>query len=1230
MLQIKRLEIQGFKSFADRTELRFRGIGFTSVVGPNGCGKSNLADAISWVLGEQSAKSLRGSRMEDVIFAGTRDRKPVGMSSVTMTLVDPNPPSLIAVDTGEHENGHANGHVNGHNKPRELTITRRLYRSGESEYLVNGKVARLRDIQDLFMGTGLGPESYAIIEQGRITQILSTKPQERRGVIEEAAGVSKFKTRRRLAEAKLEGAKQNLSRVFDILEEVSRQVNSLKRQAAKAKRYEELKTEMLGHLRRALAGRYQVREREAAKTALDLGEANRNFQRLSGEVAEKERLQTDLQEQCFGLEHELTEKRRGLAEFRVEAERAKGRLESQSSQVGAIERRLAQGEAESQDIEARLKVLEGEFQSHADTLGDLNRQSDDARRRLAGKSEERDQRAAELRQREQGLESGRQQVIRMLGETSTLKNQLAQVGEYLAGLERESARAAREEEHATADLDCIQKHKADISEKIAARQVELTSIVSQRRAVDEELQMRRSRAGETRRTLEQLRSELSRIKARRDSTQEILSHRSYTTDSVKRLFTAIEKGKAEQLQPLGVLADFLEVDSGWEKATEEFLHEELEYVVVRDWREAHTGVDLMRGDLDGRATFLVHPEPDGTLASTPSQEPVIGPETGILGRLSSQLRLTNGLTKAPAQLIPRLARCFLVQDRESAQRLALDYPDLYFLLPDGVSYHGHAVSGGKKTGAGPLALKRELRELTAAASEKQAHSDKAAKSLADLEQEIALLTEDLERLRGAQQMQEKDALALDHEQRKLSEELNRTNQRLSVVRLELQRVTTDGEKAKQRQAAMEEKLETAEVARSQQEQSLEAVRQQVAELQQLNTHLAEEHAALRAELAGLEERRRAEQTARARLDNQIRERVTRRQDIGTEMQRLGVERARLLADNLEIGARLAELAGSITGLEEQVRVLQEQELQARGSLAHAEEALRGLRTALSGAQESRSHLEVQLVKVQSELQYLEETCRKELNCALAELAQGTESIPEETELVEIEGKYQEVRARIDNLGPVNPQALEEYHESQQRYDFLNTQRQDLLDSIRDTEKAIQEIDVESRKRFQDAFEAINANFKNMFKVLFNGGVGEMRMTDPENNMESGIDIMASPPGKKLQNVLLLSGGERSLTAMALLLAIFKYQPSPFCVLDEVDAALDEANTARLVKLLKEMSQQTQFIIITHAKRTMEASESMYGVTMQEPGVSKIVSVKFQHAPPMPPPSPQYAMAAGAD
>jgi chromosome segregation protein len=1227
LLKLKRVEIQGFKSFFDKTEMRFNGAGIAAIVGPNGCGKSNLSDAISWVLGEQSAKTLRGTRMEDVIFAGTRDRKPLGLASVTMTLVDP----ALHAESHAHSthapteasNGHVNGshqgngHTNGHHHAEgkhngEITITRRLFRSGESEYLIDGKLARLRDIQDLFMGTGLGPESYAIIEQGRIGQILSNKPQDRRAIIEEAAGITKFKTRKRLAEAKLEGAKQNLTRVFDILEEVSRQVNSLKRQASKAKRYEELKTEMMAQLRKSLTARYLMLEREAAKTALDLSAAASEFQNLSDQVAQKEAEHGQLQQQCYRTESELRDARKQLGDLQLEQERTRGRLDYQAKEIAAIEQRLAQGESEAQQLEQRQAHHQAELETHLLALGEIEAQTESARERLAAKTEERERLQKALQERTQTLETGRQRVLKLLGEASTLKNQLAQIDEYLVSIDRDRNRSQREEEGSANDLARLDAEKARLSEKMAARQLELESIADRRKTAEDELSVRKSKAAETRQALDQLKTEASRMKARKDSLEEVLSHRAYTTETVKRLFTAVGRGETQDFRPTGVLADFIEVDPAYEKATEEFLHEELEYVVVENWAVAERGVDIMRSDLDGRATFLVHPEP----GDSGCIEDQFARQEGILGRLSDHLRFTNGLSRAPAHLLPRLSHCYLAADRAAAQRLSIRYPDAFFLLPDGVSYHGHAVSGGKKTGGGPLALKRELRELQGQVAAKHQAVDEAAASLESLEREIALYTEDLERLRSLQQSQEKEALALDHEHRKMSEEYSRASSRLSVARLELERLRQEAERARAQREQNLLLLDEKEAARSVEEQVLEQSRADFEELQADAHKLTEEHAALRADLAGFEERRRAERATQARFETQIREVVTRRQEILSEVERQGIERARLLSDNIELDRRAGELTGQIGRLEEVTGRLAEEESALRANLAAIDETLKTLRSDAQAAQERRSQIELELVKRREQLKYLDETSRKELNAPLEELAQTAETVPDEAALDEAERRYQELREKIDALGPVNPQALEEFQEAQQRYDFLNAQRQDLLDSIRDTEKALHDIDIESRKRFAEAFEAINIHFREMFKTLFGGGIGEMRLTDETNIAESGIDIVASPPGKKLQNVLLLSGGEKSLTAMALLMAIFHYQPSPFCVLDEVDAPLDEANIERLTRLLREMAGQTQFIVITHAKRTMEAAQSLYGVTMQEPGISKLVSVKFErHAPP---------------
>ncbi len=1239
MLKVKRVEIQGFKSFCDRTEMKFLGHGIAAIVGPNGCGKSNLSDAINWVLGEQSAKSLRGARMEDVIFAGTRDRKPMGMAAVTLTLVDPEYYSDdVKVDTAPTDITSVNGvngtNGNGHHvdqplritKPKEITVTRRLFRNGESEYLVDGKQARLRDIQDIFMGTGLGPESYAIIEQGRIGQILSTKPADRRSVIEEAAGITRFKTKRRLAESKLESAKQNLNRVFDILEEVSRQVNSLKRQAAKAQRYAELRTEMVTSLRLALSGKFRLLERSAAKTAIDLNVAGTELTELSKEVAEKEQSESGLYEAAIETEAKLTAARQTLGELKLEAERTRGKLSSQKQQVDTMEKRLNDGEGESASIEQRLASIGLEVEAQLAIVAEITLAAETARARLAEATQEKQQLQADLSNQERSLEGSRQLVLKMLGEASTLKNQLAQIDTHLAGMTRDTERLARDEKSATGELERLEVIKTEISTKLSTRQMQLQSLGDQRKEVEAALADHKQQSAEARKQLEEARQEASRLKARRDSLEEIISHRSYTTESVKRLFKAIDKGQASDLKPVGVLADFVEVDTQFEKATEEFLHEELEYVVVKTWPEAQQGVDLMRGDLDGRATFLVHPNPEKDFHRGAVAMPSVGPETGIIARLSDVLRLTNGLTHAPADLLPRLSRCFLTENREAAQRLALQYPDIYFLLPDGVCYHGYAVSGGKKSSSGPLALKRELREVTLQCENRERTLMETQVRVQRLDAQIQKLSEQLEHVRVAQQQEEKETLALGHEHRKLAEEHARSSQKLSVARLDLDRLTRERERAVAQKSALEDQLQAKEAQRAELEQSLAHAREELTGLQAQLQRANDEHSGLRAELAGLEERQRSANFAKARFDQQLQELNARQQRLSGELERLGVERARLLADNIELDNHAASFTQRITEVEASVAELHQLETEQRSEFDQLSEGLKVLRTAAAEAQEKRQQIEVELVQKRSELRFLEETARKELSTSLEELSSEMETEPDEIALLEAEEKYQEVRGRIEAMGPVNPQALEEYDEAQQRYDFLNTQRQDLLDSIRDTEKTIQEIDVESRKRFVEAFEAINTNFRHMFGVLFNGGIGEMRLTDQDQSHESGIDIVAQPPGKKLQNVLLLSGGERAMTAMALLMAVFKYQPSPFCILDEVDAPLDEPNIIRLTKLLKEMSDQTQFIVITHAKRTMEAAAVLYGVTMQEPGVSKLVSVRFG-APAGSPPPPVRAVPA---
>ncbi len=949
MLKLKKVELQGFKSFCDRTELRFRGDGIAAVVGPNGCGKSNLSDAISWVLGEQSAKSLRGGRMEDVIFAGTRDRKPVGMASVTMTLLDPTPApeptpdqpvEIVVVPLAENgQNGHGPEAVRkpapARVAPGEITITRRLFRSGESEYLINGRAARLRDIQDIFMGSGLGPESYAIIEQGRIGQILSSRPYDRRAVIEEAAGITKFKSRKRLAESKLESAKQNLARVFDILEEVTRQANSLKRQAARTKRYGELKTEMDERLRALLGGRSQQLTAEVAQAASDLDNATAELRDVSGHVTESEKSREALQTACYSLESQLREARKTLSERNIEGERTRGKLEAQVRESGTIEGRMARNEGESRDLEARLGEVDAERAQLRQTTGELEQQIAALRALLLEKNQTREALQTRLRDHEKAIETGRVLVLRLLGEASTLKNQLAQIDEFLAGIDRETTRVRREEEGAAAEVSRLAVAREKLSRDVGQQQLELESLANERKRTELDWTERKTAAANLRATIDQLKGETSRLRARKESLENVLSHHSYTTETVKRLLGAIERS-GQGLKPEGVLADFVEVDPQLERAAEEFLHHELEYVVVQDWQQAETGMQILRTDLEGRATFVIESGSASRNAAVPELP---------LRRLTEHLRFSNGLTGQAGSLLPRLANCFLADSSDQARQFAEAHPDLYFLLEDGRCYQGSTLTGGRKKSSGPLALKREVRELTTALATKERELSIQTKTQEELAREIAQLEADVDRLRHVQQGREKEAVALQAEQRKLSEEHHRAQSRISVARMDLERLEREKARSAGQRAQNSEAVALKERERGEREGALEGARTDLEAVELEASRVREEHSVVRAELAGIEERFRAQSAALLRLDTQSREITGRIQSLASEVQRLGEHRSRLLAENIELDRRALQLTDEVLHLEAQVADLANRETIQRAELAAADEALKELRAA---------------------------------------------------------------------------------------------------------------------------------------------------------------------------------------------------------------------------------------------------------------------------------------------
>jgi chromosome segregation protein len=1265
MLKLKKIHILGFKSFCDRTELTVPGTGIAAIVGPNGCGKSNILDGVSWVLGEQSAKTLRGSHMQDVIFAGTRDRKALGMAEVTITMVEPEayegpvpvePEVLIdhdapadwdeeeirrrraaeaeeimaaeqpgqVIDEDAAQDGPVQQTLEGtdgpqpvvlkirrrkfHSTPQkgEVIITRRLFRTGESEYLLNGKLCRLRDIQDIFMGTGLGPESYAIIGQERIGQLLSSKPHDRRAIIEEAAGITRFKTKKRLAELRLESAKQNLARVDDIFEEVTRQMNSLKRQAAKAERFVAVRDELRGRLRVVLSSRMALMDAEQLKFEQEIAAFTEQINTATTAITEREASQHSLTERGYELDREGQAAQTRANEAAVELERAIARERSNTERVAELEARIAAAGAELEQTRTQLTTIAEERAQQRSFLETAAGEAREFRQKVEARQQEARTAAEHVFGAERQLESSRRHAMHLLTQAGNARNQTAQAEESLAALEREAERLEAEMAQARNERENLGVESGQARLKFESAADALKRLESEIAALRETLQAKRAEEATQRTRANQLRSEQAAAAGRRDSLQALIRNHSYSSDSVRKLLKPGALGQG--MAPVGTLADFLEVAGEHEGVVDEFLREELNYVVVENWGVAEEGVRLLKTG-DGRATFLIHPDTQGELFD-PSFGAVNEPG---LTPLRDAIKVLNGFGRSLEGILPKLRHGYLVEDSNEALRLAGQYPHAFFLTQEGECFHNATVTGGKPASEGPLALKRDLRETENRLAKLDSALAQAETEAAALTREIESLTSRLETLSHERRQAETENANLGAALKQMEGEAQRVERRLQDWTLQAARNKDACEIKRQSIAEKREEATRLEAEHAQAESGLDSLQAQLDQLRQTREGLQQQAAHMTAELAGLEERRRGAEAAFQRIERLHSDLERRVLAIEQQSASATAEREQRMSESAELTKRQQELTAARAEALALAQTIAAQAQTLRQQLAEMETQLKIDRAALDQLRDQRAARSSELAKLKSDLEHLEASCLAEVNVAAVVLREDAEIARVTGEALTAEEETcRGLRQRVEQMGPVNMMALDEYKETAERHSFLETQRRDLIESIENTQETIKEIDQISRTKFDEAFAQINENFGQVFTRLFHGGNAFLRITDAENQDESGLDIVASPPGKKLQNVLLLSGGEKALTALALLVGIFQFRPSPFCVLDEVDAALDETNVGRFADLMHSLSLETQFLVVTHSKRMMHAADMIYGVTMQEPGVSKIVSVRLGH------------------
>jgi chromosome segregation protein len=1183
-VKIQRLDIQGFKSFADRTSIRF-GQGITGVVGPNGCGKSNIVDAIRWAMGEQSVRMLRGGSMQDVIFNGSDVRGPMGMAEVTLSFDNDGrgvPPEYAHVG--------------------EIQVTRRLYRDGESEYEINKTPCRLKDVYDLFLGTGVGTRAYSIINQGQVSEIMRVKPEDRRRVIEEAAGITKYKARREQATRKMESTRQNLQRIDDVTKEIGRRLSSLRRQAKKAERYQELRGQV-----RAIELHLATLKYFELTNALvfDRGRLAELSELLRDDVERSAQMESSIQELRRVLtddERVLNEKQARLYEIDAGAALADQAAEHARRSYESSKKRDEDAATEIETIRAQRAAVLGLKAELEKTQRDLFAEASNDEGSLEAAVAElgtyRERRADEGMQ----VEALRRNVI----ETSTLA---AKLGSDVHNLKWSLEDMGKRREALTNERAPLVDDLARLDDAVVRHDAERAGVETERNAADEERKGLLDRLGHEKKALalvqkahDDARVELQKRRSRLTSLEEIHARYEQSPESVKLLLK-----RGGPLEGRGkLLVDLFEADARHEATIEAALGARLQAVVVDEDAAAADAVAFLReGKGRGRAELIVASAQPGVI------------DVAIEGATRA-LEVVTVAKSAPRAVSSILSRVYLVDDfaagllawpsaRAAGVTLATKAGDV--LEPSGICRGGVA----DREGQGVLRQKREMRELADDVAAREAAFAELATQMERQTTALAALDEALQRATEKAQSLSLRLVEVKGAWRRVSEEQARVKQRAEKIAGDEERLAQAFAKAAVDVDAKTQGLREADATRAALESELAVRGQALVELDQTIAAKQDVVTTMKVRAASVAERTE-------NLKKSLRQQESQAADLEGRLTRLQkqiedgvVERDSRTKEEAEAraqGAVLAQERGAVKTALEALRIGWEARSEA---LRLREHEARGARMKLDEARQQQSKLALRVREVELELDALVDRTIERHRVRPEEILTDYHMLPLPTAdaLTAMDDRLSDLERQIDHLGPINLTAIDECRELEKRHDFLRTQADDLTHALGQLEKAIIKINRTTKKRFQETFDGINDRFQQVFPRLFRGGKAWLSLTDPQDMLTTGVEIYAQPPGKKLGSVQLLSGGEQALTAVSLLFAIFLLKPSPFCLLDEVDAPLDEANVGRFNDMVRDVASISQFIVITHNKKTMEVADQLYGITMEEPGISKTVNVRIQ-------------------
>lgn len=1216
-MHLKNLTALGFKSFADKTSLDFLP-GITAIVGPNGCGKSNIADAIRWVLGEQSAKALRGGEMADVIFNGTDRRKQLGLAEVSLTLSNVDQDHLKAAGVELTYD--------------EVTITRRVFRDGGSEYFINKTPCRLKDIQQLFAGTGVGRSSYSIMAQGNITQVLSSKPEDRRAIFEEAAGITRFKVQKREALRKLELTEQNLLRVTDLIREVKRQIISLQRQAGKARRYRQYMAE-LQHLETQHARhQYDSLQAEISTRQARLDTLRAGIETATDQILRAENQLAELRGRASELEREIAAVQQQDLELKAEAGRHASRIQFNEERLreftvqnGTALEDIARAEERRLATEQELAAVAAQVTASATALAALRAGLDTRQQALAAVEAELRRRLDESQQHQTELFTEAQRLARVRNEIAALDLQ-QQAGRVR--LDKLSAEKVQLEEERT-------RLQARLEEFAQASQAQELDLTARRLSVEERQQRLREVQAEIAR-LGQALDELHRAHAERQSRRTVLAQ-------LEASHEGFDAGALAVLQSahgvLGTLADRLRVPDEHVTAVEAALGHHLQLVLTQEAANARQILSDLAAAAKGRASVASLSLRNGFVARA-DLEPALAerlrawqcrPLLGVVEADASVAPLLHGLL-GRTQIVPNLAAATAAWSET--------HGEFDFVTPTGELLSRCGVfTGGRSKGSGGapasiLARKNEIAALDAELAQLRARLDALSRDKGAVQSEGTALQAGLQEAQTELREREVAIATRQGEFKALTHALQVLHQKIDTVVFEIQSLAAQQQEADARRAELARQLAGLESREAELQQRLTGL---TTAIEQARQRREEAHASLteaRVAAAAEEQRNTALRQQQRPLEQRIRELQQLAEQRRRDLDGLFERRRRAEAEINESRLRGEALAQEREHLSRRLADLGAQRDAHAAELAAREDALRELRREAAALQEQRGAEDVALAERRLTVQNLRERIQQKYQVALEDVRseciritfadEGPAKVvvvtPEEMATAGVATDWDAVAAqiaalqqRIDEMGPVNLVAIEEFEEAEQRHQHLSTQHDDLVEAKRQLVEVINRVNAQTREMFTETFTRVRENFRTLFEEIFGGGTADLQLVDAGDVLESGIEIMARPPGKQLRSISLLSGGEQTMTAVALLFAIYMVRPSPFCVLDELDAPLDESNINRFVRILQRFVAHSQFIIITHNKRTISMADVLYGITMQEHGVSKVVSVKFRKA-----------------